>query len=187
MKRVLLIAAAVAVVMAMSVPAWAGTNPDCVFTLHAKAHTTKPRRSARPGAPTTAPRSRARDYVTNWPVGVKHRRVPRGGARQHDRGVRVGPRRHILRHQVRQRRGFRCRRVRLDPLRRPGVHQRELDLPARRASLRVADLRGRQSDHLGDDHQLPADDRRPPWACMRWPARSTSTRIPRTSSSSRTT
>jgi hypothetical protein len=70
MKRVLLIAAAVAVVMAMSVPAWAGTNPDCVFTLHAKTHTTKGSTICTTWSPNSGTPIPCTSYVTNWPTGL---------------------------------------------------------------------------------------------------------------------
>ncbi len=68
MKRVLLFVTAVAVVMAMSVPAWAGTNPNAVFTLHAKAYTNKNICTTQsPNSGTPIP---CTSYDTDWPLNL---------------------------------------------------------------------------------------------------------------------
>ncbi len=68
MKRVLLIVTAVAVVMAMNVPAWAGTNPNCVFTLHAKGHTTKATTICTTWSPNSGTPLPCSNYNTSWPT-----------------------------------------------------------------------------------------------------------------------
>jgi hypothetical protein len=70
MKRVLLIVTAVAVVMAMNVPAWAGTNPDCVFTLHAKDHTTKATTICTTWSPNDGTPIPCTAYNTSWPTNL---------------------------------------------------------------------------------------------------------------------
>jgi hypothetical protein len=70
MKRILLIAIAVAVVTAMSVPAWAGTNPNAVITVHAKAHTTKPANTCTTWSPNSGTPIPCTSYVTSATVGV---------------------------------------------------------------------------------------------------------------------
>jgi hypothetical protein len=67
MKRVLMIAALTAAVSILMVGgAFAGTQEGSVFTLHAKAHTTK----ATTLCTTWAPTMPCSEYVTEWPVGV---------------------------------------------------------------------------------------------------------------------
>ncbi len=69
MKRVLLVLCAAAFAAVLTVPAWAGTNPDAVFALHAKAHTTKATTICTTWSPNTEgiPCS---NYVSNAAVGV---------------------------------------------------------------------------------------------------------------------
>jgi len=67
MKRVLLIVTAVALAMALSAPAWAaGTNPNAVFTLHAKAHATK--NYCTTGSPNSGTPIPCTSYETKWPT-----------------------------------------------------------------------------------------------------------------------
>ncbi len=70
MKRVLTIAVLTAAVSLLMVGStFAGTQPDCVFALHAKAHTTKATIICTTWSPnaTLIPCS---NYNTNWPVGL---------------------------------------------------------------------------------------------------------------------
>lgn len=67
MKRVLMIAALTAAVSIMMVGStFAGTQPDCVFAVHAKAHTTKGTTVCTTWKPAVA----CSNYNTNWPLGV---------------------------------------------------------------------------------------------------------------------
>ena len=153
MKRVLMIAALTAAVSLFLVAgAFAGTQDGAKFTLHASTYKNKLQ------CTTNAPTIPCSQYNLTWAVGVDtnvYLVVANGDAVAGIAGASCGI---LYDNAFGSGRG----RVRLDALRRPGVHQRRRHLPARPASLRVADLRRRQPDHLGVDHQLPAHRDRAP-------------------------
>ncbi len=63
-----LLVTSLALIGVSSVSAWAGTNPNAVFALHAKAHTTKPVSICTTRSPNSGTPIPCTSYVTQWPL-----------------------------------------------------------------------------------------------------------------------